>query len=218
VKAKGLRVRGFKRSPLWIALAVALTTPARAHVPVLRGKLVDLVQRSDAIMIGTAERVQPAAGRLVDTQIRVEQRLVGSTHETTLIFRGRTHFVPGGRYVFFLVQARSGWEATPEAGTVFPARAEDDAAYRTAVVAIRVALHGDPTARVAALWAALLPALSAAAPPLRYHAALELEALSRAGHGPTDNARQTLTKLLSDPSTDPALQPLLSSALQQPTP
>jgi hypothetical protein len=177
----------------------------------LRGKLVELVQRSAVIVIGTVEQVQPVDTRLSDTVVRVEQAVIGDPPPSALTFRGPTRFAPGGRYVFFLRRTDSGFEGVQESGTIFPATSADDGLYRRTIEALHGALQLEPAARVAAVRAALIPALSASAPPLRYHAALELSALAQDGHGPTDAERRMLSRLLADADTDPALRPLLSS-------
>jgi len=58
----------------------------------------------------------------------------------------------------------------------------------------------------------IIPALSATAPPLRYHAILELDALAH--HGLSEPERQSLERLSTDPTTDPAIRPLVTSLLR----
>lgn len=211
----GVRAWGREGTAALVVALVASAVPVAAHVPVLRGKLVELVQRSTVIVIGTVEQVQPVDTRLTDTVVRLEQGVIGDPPRSALTFRGPTRFAPGGRYVFFLRRTDAGFAGVQEAGTIFPATSADDGLYRRTIEALQHALQLDAALRVAAVRAALIPALSAAAPPLRYHAALELSALAEDGHGPTDAERQTLGLLLADPATDPALRPLLS-ALAQP--
>jgi hypothetical protein len=208
-------VRGSSAVSLVPLLALALAGAAQAHLPVLRGRLVELVQQSDAVIIGTAERVEPRGPRLVDTVVRVTQVVLGAPLPETITFRGPTRFAPGQRYVFFLRHQGSGFEGMQASGTVFPATPADDAAYRRTVTAIAAALHGDPSRQADAVRAALIPALSAHAPPLRYHAALELAALAAGGHGPTPHEQRTLERVLARPDTDPALRPVLTPLLRE---
>jgi hypothetical protein len=197
-----------------LAYGLAASGPAAAHLQVLRGKLLDLVQRSDLIVIGTAERVIPIGTSLVDTTIATAQVLAGTTIEKHLTFRGPTRFAPGERYVFFLQHTPTGLSGMQDAGTVFPCTPADDAVYRSTVQALSRALRSEVATRADTVRAALLPALAAGSPPLRYHAALELNALARAGHAPNAIEQARIEALRHDPATDPALQPLLSGLLR----
>ena len=198
----------------WLALATLMAVqPAVAHVPIVRGRLVDLVQRSDVVVIGTADRVQPVGPRLIETTMRVELLLLGSSPGSTVTFQGLTRFAPGARYVVFLHRTGNGFEGTQASGTVFPASRDNDADYRATIEAIRHALVAELAHQTDALRAALIPALSSSAPELRYHAALELSALAQDGHGPSAAERRSLQQLLSSPACDPALQPLVAHLL-----
>jgi hypothetical protein len=196
---------------LWV---LAASTPAAAHLKVLRGKLLELVQRSNLIVIGTAERVIPIGTSLVDTTVKVAHVLAGTSTETRLTFRGPTRFAPGERYVFFLHHTPTGFAAEQDSGTVFPCTPADDAVYRRTVEALTHALRTAVATRDDAVRGALLPALTATPAPLRYHAALELRALADAGHPPNAAERARLEQLLRDPATDPALRPLLNEFLR----
>lgn len=189
-----------------------LAQAAVAHVPQLRGRLVDLVGQSDLVVVGTVERVQVVGARRHDTTVRVEGALIGEAPQATLTFRARPRVAAGRRFVFFLHRDATGLECVQASGTVFPARREDDAAYRETVTAIQRALRGSEAARPAALRAALIPALSAAAPPLRYYAVLDLTALVH--HGLTESERRSLERLVADPATDPAIRPTIASLLR----
>ena len=177
----------------------------------MRGRLIDLVSQSDLIVVGTVESVRPIDGRVHDTTVRPHDSFVGTAGADPIIFRAKRRFAPGERFVFFLRRDGGGWECVQPAGTVFPSRPVDDAAYRATVVAIQRALSVDAAERPAALRAAIIPAVSATAPPLRYHAVLELGALAH--HGLTDTERQSLQRLVVDPATDAAIRPILASLL-----
>jgi hypothetical protein len=193
---------------------IAAGAPAAAHLQVLRGKLVDLVQRSDLIVIGTADSVVPIGTSLVDTTVTVGHVLAGTTTEQRLTFRGPTRFAPGERYVFFLHHTPTGFVGEQDSGTVFPCTPADDVIYQSTVQALTRALRTEVTARPDAVRAALLPALTANPAPLRYHAALELRALAQAGHPPNATERLRIEQLLHDPAADPALSPLLNELLR----
>jgi len=188
--------------------------PATAHIQLLRGKLLDLVQRSDLVVIGTADKVTPVGTRLVDTTVTIARVLNGTTAEKHLRFRGPTRFAPGERYVFFLRRTPEGVVGAQDAGTVFPCATADDALYRTTIQALQRALRSDLATRPDSVRAALIPALTANPPPLRYNAALELSALAHAGHPPNAAERAHIEKLLHDPTTDPTLEPLLTELVR----
>lgn len=188
-----------------------LVQPTSAHVPFLHARLIDLIRRSDVILLGTAERVKPLGARRIDTDLHVEDTFKGTVPERTLTFRGPSGITPEERYVVFLRRTPSGFESIQPSGTLFGSRPQDDAAYRRVVTSINGAQHGDAVQQVVVVRAALIAALSASAAALRYHAALELSALAHDGYGPTEIERQSLATLLASPAVDPALRPLLTS-------
>jgi hypothetical protein len=204
------------RSSAWQALSLVSILAAQAavaHVPQLRGRVVDLVGRSDLIVIATVEESKRVDGRLNVTTVRVEAPLVGEPKDARLTFRSQPRFATGRRFVFFLHRAATELECLQASGTVFPARREDDASYRDTVTAIRQALRADAAGREAALRAALIPALSATAPPLRYYAVLDLAAVAH--HGLTESERRSLERLIADSSTDPTIRPVIAALLQR---
>src|SRR5262249_25858860 len=190
--------------PLLLSAEVAM-----AHVPMLRGKLIDLVQRSDVVVIGTVDSVRAVGARQVDTMVRVQRQLVGAPSDSTLTFRGATRFAPRARYVFFLRHGAAGFEGIQDSGTVFPATPEDDTFYEHVVESTRHALSTDFAHRVDALCSAMIPALSASVPELRYHAALELSALAGANRGQCSAERETLRRLLAEPTLESEVRVLL---------
>jgi len=196
---------------LLVAGLLLAAQPSAAHVPQLRGRLIDLVAQSDVVLIGTVTEVRPTASRWHDTTMRVEQRLIGDAPDAVVTFRARPRVAPGQRFVFFLRRAGSNLECVQLSGTVFPAPAGDDAVYRATITAIGQALRLPAADRAAAMGAALIPALSAAAPPLRYHAVLELGALAH--HGLSESQRRALERLAADPTTDPDIRPVLTSLI-----
>lgn len=200
-----------------LAVAVLLlfgwATDAAAHVPELRGRLVDLVGRSDAIAVGTVLSSVPIDKRLNTTTVRLDAVFSGALESgATVSFASRPRFAAGRRFVFFLGRGAA-LECLQESGTVFPAEPAADAAYRQTVQSIGAALRGAAAERDAALRAALIPALSAPAPALRYYAVLDFAALTH--HGLTDAERRQLQRLVDDPSTDPAIRPVLAGLLHR---
>jgi hypothetical protein len=191
-------------------LAVSLSATAGAHIPALRGRLVELTAASDLILIGTIKQVRPVDTRHFDVTIAVERVLAGRTDEAALVFHGTTRFATGSRQVVFLRRSGTDLVGAQASGTVFPAAPPDDAAYAGAIASVRDALRAPGTQRAALLWQGLVPALTAHPAALRYHAALELAALADAGHPPSDGMRAQLRSLAATPDTDPDLRPLLA--------
>lgn len=204
-----------KVAPRTVALLALACFSARvqAHIPVVHGRLIDLVQRSDLIVIGTAGDVRQGAGKS-DTDVAVDAVITGHAAGATLTVHGPGAFAPGQRYVFFLRHTAAGVENVAPAGSVFPALPGPDAVYRQTILAVVQALRATGEARVHALRAALIPALSASATELRYHAALELAALSHGEHALSSEERAALAALQAAQTTDPAIKPLLTAALQ----
>jgi hypothetical protein len=196
---------------VFVAILVLAAQAASAHIPQVRGRLIDLVSQSDLIIVGSVENVKPVDAGRNETTARVVGELVGDTDDAAVTFRGRARFAPGQRSVFFLRRAGTSLEVLQPLGAVFASRPQDDAAYRATIVAIQRALPTPADERPAALRAAIIPALSAAAPPLRYQAALELAGLAH--HGLTPSERHALERLAADPATDAAIRPLLASLL-----
>ena len=212
-------MRSISRSRVWQPaglLVLLLSQPASAHIPVLRGRLIDLIQRSDVVVLGMAEQVRTLGTRHVDTDFRVDTVLAGTLPERTVTFRGPNGIATGDRYVVFLRRTGSSFESIQPSGTIFPSRPQDDDGYRRAVQSISQALRTDGATQVVLVRATLITTLSASAPPLRYHAALELAALVSDGHRPTEIEQQRLATLLASPSFDPALRPLLTSIAATP--
>lgn len=204
-------------APLATLALVALSHEADAHLPALRGRLIELVRQSDAIVAAKVQQTQQPVGAPVSaTTIVVERVLRGHTAERMLTFRGAIHVAPGARYVFFLRHSGTAVECVQPSGVVFPALPKDDAAYRATVRAIGAALRAGDPARELKLRAALVSALPAGSAPLRYNAALELASMTEQGPPLGENERAHIERLLSDPRTDPALRPLLSPLVSSP--
>jgi hypothetical protein len=209
------RVRAI--SDLLVAVAVGMLAlaaqPAAAHVPELRGRLVDLVSRSELIVTGTVEAVRTVDTRRFDTTLRVDRVLLGETKDRTVAFRGGPRLAPGKRYVVLLRRAGPALECIQPSGTVLPARPEDDEAYGKTIAAIEGALRRPENERAAALRTVLIPVLSSSVPPLRYYALLDLSARAHSGLSAAD--RQSLERLLADPATDPVLRPIVTGLLNK---
>ena len=206
-------LRHVLRHPLLLAAALlAAALPATAHMPLVKGRLVDLTQRSDAIVIGRVSATAPIRDRQVVATVQIDRVLSGDlAHQSRLAFRASSGLASGERQVLFLVRTDSGYASVQQPGTVFPCRPEDDATYLAAVTDVHRALTLRGDAQVTALRAALIPLLSASVAELRYHAALELSALAAGGHGPTPAEQAALARWLEAPGSDPALRPIVRS-------
>jgi len=204
--------------PVLTAAGILLVVTARyagAHLPLLHGHLVDLVQRSELILIGTVVRTRELGPRSMETGVRVDRVLAGRLAEPTLNFRGAVRFGPELRYMFFLRRASVGFECVQEPVSVFPAPPADDALYQRVVGDIAAAARVESPARAERLQAALLPALTASAAPLRYEAALDLAALVDRQHSLRASERTAVKQLLASPGCDPALQALLAPLVKE---
>ncbi|MGH7786635.1 MAG: hypothetical protein ACRERC_07195 [Candidatus Binatia bacterium] len=202
---------GARRLLVLLGLLLGSVAPATAHLPQMRGRLIDLVSQSDVIVIATVERTRAAALRQHDTTVRVEEHIAGLSTPAEITFRSARRFAPGKRYTFFLRREATGLVCAQPSGTVFAARPEDDASYRQTVAAIQRALRTGAAEHTAALRAAIIPALSSPAPALRFHAVLELGALAH--HGLADADRQALERVAADPRTDATIRPIVSDLL-----
>lgn len=180
----------------------------------LRGHLLDLVQRAERIVvveITSAERRPIGDSRLSGL---VVANLHGPPRPRTLRLLSAAHLASGRRYVLFLRRQGEEIESLAPAGVVFQAPADDQRFYRHSLKRLSVALQRAEPNRTDDARAALIGALSAAPHALRYHAALNLSVLTDAGHGPTASERRRLKRLLQS-SSDPALAGLLASILRR---
>lgn len=202
---------GAGSAALLLSLLIAVAQPGHAHVPQLRGRLADLVGQSDLVIVGTVEQASTVAGKTKRTTARVDEVLIGAPPGPSLTFEGPARF-PAGRFVFFLRRDGAGFDCVQPSGTPFPASAPDDALYRQTITGVKDALRGPEDVRVAALRAALIPALSASAPALRTHAALELANLAH--HPVTQSERESLERIAADPTTDPGIRSVAETLLR----
>jgi len=193
-----------------------LAAPAAAHLPQLRGRLIDLATQSDAIVLATVERSVSAAPQRNETTVRVERWLAGAATDEHVTFTAGPRFAAGQRYVFFLRRDPAGFTCLQPSGTVFASRPQDDRAYSEAIASIRAAGFADGELRAVLLRHAMIAALAAPAPALRFHAVLELAALAQ--HGVSDSERRAIERLLGDPATDPTIRPALTSLLAASSP
>jgi len=193
-----------------VAVLVCLATPAAAHVPQLRGRLIDLATQSDVIVFATVEQSSRTREGNATT-IRVDRWLAGAASDQTVVFIGGPRVAPGERYVFFLRREPGRLTCLQPTGTVFASRPQDDRAYTDAIAAIRAAVASSEDVRAVALRTAMIGALTAPAPVLRFHAVLELAALAHDGF--PERERRALERIAADPSTDPAIRPALTSLL-----
>ncbi len=200
--------------PAALLFGLAAVPEAAAHLPVLRGHLVEVVRQSDLVVVGRVTETRSAGAPVRETTVAVARVLRGASGEHLLVFRGRLDAAAGSRQVFFLRHAAPGLECVQPSGVIFPARAEDDEIYRDTVAAIGEALRDAGVAQGVKLRAALLPALSARPAALRYNAALDLVAFTEQGPPLGADERAKLQRLRADERTDPALRPLLSEALR----
>ena len=203
-----------KGFPIFISLASALVAAsATAHLQPLRGQLIDLIQRSDLVVIASVQSIAPLGTRKADVHVKIQSVILGKPPAASLSVRSFNDFGPDDRVVLLLHRTGKDWESVAPSGVVFACAQPDDSGYRATIQAVNAALHRPPAKRADAVRAALIPALTASAEALRYQAALELVALAHDGHGPTDRERRKLQELIGSARLDPALQPLISNLL-----
>jgi len=203
-------------SQIFVVLAiVAAASSSAAHINVLRGRLVDLVQQSDIIIVGVITLPASLSPDRKSLGIDVVATLLGELDQKALTAKTSTRLIAGERQVIFLKREGSGFRCVQPAGTRYPAAAADDAAYRAAVDGIAAALRLPDDQQVHPLRAALIPALSSKSLPLRYHAALELASLNHEGHELTVEERAAIEKVRSAPDFDPSLREVVEGLLRQ---
>lgn len=201
-----------------------------AHLPALRGRLVELVRAADVAVIGRVIEVREVRPRQLDTTLAVERTLLGTAATAslksqstvtpdalvarTVDFRGQTRLLAGERYAVFLRRGANGLESVHASGTVMATPASDDSLMQSTVDGIRTALAAAPEVQAATLRRALIPALSASGRALRYYAALELGSLGQHDGAPGAGERRAIEQVLADPQLDPALRPLLETLLR----
>jgi hypothetical protein len=180
----------------------------------LRGQLLDLVARADRIVIAqisTAER-RPAGDTWLSA--RVVANLRGAPRPRTLRVLSPAYLASGRRYVLFLRQRGDVIESLAPPGTVFEALPADQRYYRHTLRQLGAAWQQAEPLRTTATRAALIGALGATPQALRYQAALDLSALTDAGHGPVAAERQRLERLIRR-TNDAALKGLLTSVMRR---
>jgi hypothetical protein len=195
-----------------IALAIVQPTSIAAHLQPLAGRLVDLVRRSDLVVVGVITR---PGGPSPDAtlQIEIEKIFLGAVEEKSLEVRCAARLGVGERHVVFLTVHPEGFLCAQSARSRFPASAVDDADYERTLRALANALRLPEAKRIPALRAALIPALRASAMELRYHAGLELVALNHPDHPLNPEERQAIAAIRNDTHLDPALRLLLERLL-----
>jgi len=205
--------RWWKNGTVTVVLLAVWVPVASAHIQVVHGRLVDAIQQSDLVLIGTIEDTKPLTTRSSESTIVVDRVVLGHITVSRLRVRGANRLVPGQRHALFLRRHGDTLHSVAPSGTLFPASPQDDETYRHAVETIHQALGADASTRIFALRSALIPVLSAPVSPLRYYAALDLISVDHGEHGLRADERAALQRLLSDPSTDPTLRPLLAGYL-----
>ncbi len=197
----------------FLFLLSAIVSPASAHMQLAGGRILDLIQRSERLVI--AKVLGP--GMTLDTR-RVLPVLVlsesgDSAVRSQIEVPARLAVQPGRSYAFFVTAGDGGWSCLQPAGTVLPAPhrgrefVEFDRALRPLVPA-----SIEEAADV------LLLGLAAESRELRLHAALALLDNTHDDHPLTAAQRHTLREILAgsrlDPSLRPALAPLAREAVR----
>lgn len=197
-------------------LSVILALPAAAHLQFFPGRLLDLLQRSERVVIAAVDHVE---GDLASSRRLWAVRVDGNEGEPPAPVRltadARLALEPGKRYAFFVKGKDANLECVHPSGVVFPADAGGSEYVDLDRQVRPLLLHGPPRRIVDAL----IPRLRSPVRELRYHVAL---ALSDAAHGehPLDAEQQAqLREVAESPDFDAAIRPLIAPLLvPAPTP
>lgn len=188
-----------------LLLCASLPLPAAAHLQFFNGRLLDLAQQSDRLVIATVDAAAPGAGdgrALWNVDIHVEP---GERRGSVLSTAARMPIRVGGTYAFFVKQRDERLDCVHPAGVVFPAE-EHAAAYHALDRGLRPLLHGPPQ-RLADV---LLATLDTPVRELRYQVALALHDVAHGEHPLTAEQQARLAALLADAGFDAAIRPLLA--------
>jgi hypothetical protein len=207
------RLRGSRILVALIVLIAASAAPA--HINALRGRLVDLVHRSDVVLVGIVTVPASLSSSGKDLRIEIIETIHGKLDEKAITAATQARLIQDERQIIFLKREGTGFRCVQPSATRFPATPEDDTDYRRAVEGIAAALRLPQEEQLHALRAALIPALQAKSMPLRYHAALELTALNHEGHQLTAEEHAAIDKIRNAPDFDPALAPIVDGLLRK---
>lgn len=192
-----------------VVLVALFAEAAVAHVPAIAGRLIDCIQRSDVIVVGTVVHIADVDARIVEAAIDIDRTLLGAVTEAHLTFRGEARFAIKQRYVVFLRRDGAAFVGVQPSGTYFASAPADDALYTQVIGGIRAALAEKEETRVERIRAALIPGLGSAQQALSYNAALELDSLAH--HGPLSaEQRAQVEAIMARPGIDPKLRSLVS--------
>lgn len=195
-----------------VALALLLwSVGAAAHVPFLRGHLLDLVQNADRIVIARVDEATRRPAGDSRLKLTVLSTITGKPRPPAIEVLSPSYLAPGSEQVLFLKNGEEILSLAPR-GASFASDARSRDSYRRAIGALRQAINENSRAR--SLRAVLLAALRSPAPSLRYEAALALNQLQHDGPPLTAAEAHQLKQLLADPKLDPVLAPLLQSLLR----
>ena len=184
-----------------VALAAA---PAIAHLEVAQGRLLDLVQRSDVMVVAKVRR----GGETVDDRrllpVTVLSEDGATARRATLDVPARLAVQPGRSYAFFVTRSDDSLKCIHPPGTVLaaPHRGREYVEFDRAMRPLLPDAH-EAAADV------LLLALRADARELRFHAALALLDAVHGGHPLDASQRGALREILADQRLEDSLRPVL---------
>jgi len=193
---------------LFVATSATL---ASAHLEFFTGRLLDLVQRSDRLLVAKVTKVEKAATDAVQT-LTVEWSVGDDKLESATVRAHRNlGFATGGTYAFFVTENEDAFDCIQPAGVLFPV-ADDGREFRELDAALRPLLGG-PTAPITAV---LIPALRSASRELRYNVAFALRDAAHGDHPLPPAQRTELEKIMAEPSFDDTIRPLLAALITAP--
>lgn len=196
-----------------LLLLGTLAAPAAAHLQVAQGRLLDLVRRSERLVVVKVRGPGTVAGSERVLAVTVLAPDGTTARHERLAVPARMALRPGRAHAFFVERIDGGWRAVHPPGAVFPAPQRG-----REYVAVDRALRPLPDDAVAAITDVLVATVAAQSRELRLHATMALLDTVHADHPLGPRQRAALRAALAAPGFDPELQPLLAPLAAEPAP
>jgi hypothetical protein len=196
--------RHAQTTAVWLLLAVLASAPAGAHMQVAQGRLIDLIRRSERVIIAKPHGPEEHVGDRRYLAVTVLSDDGRRASRERLQVPRRLAVQSGRPYAFFVRRDGDGWLCLHDPGTVLPAphRGRE-------YVELDRAIRPLPADAVGPVTDVLLTALRSASRELRFHAAMALLDAVHADHPLEPPQRDALRAVLQHPDFDAGLRPLL---------
>lgn len=199
------------RSSVALALLLAVPAPALAHLQIAQGRLLDLIQRSDRVLIAKVRAgASPEGQGMRLLPVALPPTATAPPTLASIEIPARLAVEVGRTYAFFVKRDGERWQCVHANGTVLPARA-GGSEYIELDRALRPLLRSgsDEVTDV------LILALRSSTRELRQHATLALLDVVHADHPLTAAQRESLRATLAAVSFPAQFRPVLESLLHQ---